>query len=179
MGPRFGFPFIVCVRRHTRPSILATFRRRLANDPAVELEAALREIGFITRLRLVDRVSGPGSPVAAGSLTTHVLDAALGRPAPGVAIELFDVTGDAPVTLATAVTDAEGRTARPVLSGGPLRIGVYELRFHVGAYFRGRLPDEPAFLDLVPIRFGISEPEAHYHIPLLVSPGAYSTYRGS
>ena len=78
-----------------------------------------------------------------------------------------------------AVTNADGRTDRPLLSGTPLRIGVYELQFHVGEHFRGRLPEQPAFLDVIPIRFGISDPETHYHVPLLVSPGAYSTYRGS
>ncbi len=176
-GSRFGFPFILCVRRHTRASVLSEFRRRVAADPAAERAAALREIGFITRLRLVDRVTGPGAPVVHGSLTTHVLDTALGRPGQGIPVELFEIGQPAP--LARMTTDAQGRTECPLLSGAPLRIGVYELQFSVGGYLRGRLPDEPPFLDLIPIRFGIAEPEAHYHIPLLVSPGAYSTYRGS
>jgi len=173
---RFGIPFILCIRRHTRASMMSEFRRRLALDPASEREAALREIGFITRLRLVERVGGPGAPVVHGSLTTHVLDAALGRPAQGVEVELAEIGGDC---LVRTTTNAEGRTERPLLSGAPLRIGRYELRFQVGDYFTGRLAEHPPFLDVVPIRFGISEPEAHYHIPLLVSPGAYSTYRGS
>ncbi len=174
-GERFGFPFILCVRRHTRPSVLAQFRRRLKADPAVERKAALAEIGYITRLRLVDRVDGPGAPTVNGWLSTHVLDAARGRPAAGVPVELAEADGG---VLAHSVTNADGRTDAPLLSGAPLRIGVYELRFDVGAYF-GAGEVELPFLDHIPLRFGISEPEAHYHVPLLVSPGAYSTYRGS
>ena len=176
---RFGFPFILCVRRHTRASVLAEFKRRLDNDPAAERAAALREIGFITRLRLADQVAGPGMPVVHGALTTHVLDTAAGRPAEGVPMELLEVGSGRAVSLASSVTNADGRTPAPLLSGAPLRIGVYELRFQVGAYFAGQASGPPPFLDAIPIRFGISEPEAHYHIPLLVSPGAYSTYRGS
>ena len=174
---RFGFPFILCVRRHTRASILAEFKRRLDNDSSAERGAALREIGFITRLRLADQVAGPGMPAVHGTLTTHVLDTAAGRPAEGVPMELMEVGGGAP--LASGVTNADGRTPQPLLSGAPLRIGVYELRFQVGAYFAGQAAGRPPFLDVIPVRFGISEPEAHHHVPLLVSPGAYSTYRGS
>lgn len=175
---RFGFPFILCVRRHTRTSLLAQFRRRLENDIASERDAALREIGYITRLRLVDQVTGPLMPAVNGSLTTHVLDTAVGRPARNVAMELLEAGGAHAVSLVRGVTDADGRTPAPLLSGAPLRIGIYELRFHVAQYFQGGTA-QPPFLDVIPIRFGISEPEAHYHIPLLVSPGAYSTYRGS
>ncbi len=178
-GARFGIPFIVCVRRHTRSSLLAQFRRRVELEPEAERATALEEIGHITRLRLVDRVEGPGAPAVHGSLTTHVLDATLGRPAAGIAVALFEVGGDRPEPLASAVTDAQGRTARPLLHGAPLRAGQYELRFDVGRYFAGTAPGQPPFLGVVPVRFGISEPEAHYHVPLLVSPGAYSTYRGS
>ena len=178
-GDRFGFPFIVCVRRHTRTSLLAEFSRRLENDLETERDTALREIGYITRLRLVDQVTGPLMPVVNGSLTTHVLDTAVGRPAQDVAMELLEVGGAHAVSLVHSVTDADGRTPTPLLSGAPLRIGIYELRFHVGRYFQGNTAQQPPFLDVIPIRFGISEPEAHYHIPLLVSPGAYSTYRGS
>jgi 5-hydroxyisourate hydrolase len=103
------------------------------------------------------------------SLTTHVLDVARGRPAAGVAIEL--VRGDEVV--ATAVTNADGRTDAPLLE--ELEAGEYELRFAVGDYFGG----EARFLDVVPVRFGVSDPDAHHHVPLLVAPGGYSTYRGS
>ncbi len=105
------------------------------------------------------------------SLTTHVLDVARGRPAAGVAIEL--ARGDR--VLATAVTNADGRTDAPLLER--LETGTYELRFAVGDYFAAG--GEPPFLDVVPVRFGVSDPEAHHHVPLLVAPGGYSTYRGS
>jgi 5-hydroxyisourate hydrolase len=103
------------------------------------------------------------------SLTTHVLDLARGRPAAGVAIEL--ARGDE--LLATAVTNADGRTDAPLLDA--LEAGTYELRFAVGDYFGG----ESRFLDVVPVRFTVSDPDAHHHVPLLVAPGGYSTYRGS
>ncbi len=174
---RFGIPFIVCVRRHTRRSLLGEFRRRLDHDAAAERTAALQEIRLITRLRLAGLVTGPGMPVVNGSLTTHVLDTSIGRPASGIAVELREL-GETTL-LAQGVTDTQGRTPQPLLDGAPLRIGRYELLFHIGAYFAGRLAEEPPFLDVVPVHFGISEPESHYHIPLVVSPGAYSTYRGS
>ena len=103
------------------------------------------------------------------SLTTHVLDVSRGRPAEGVAIEL-ERGGE---VVATAVTNADGRTDAPLLE--ELEAGEYELRFAVGDYFGG----EGRFLDVVPVRFGVSDPDAHHHVPLLVAPGGYSTYRGS
>lgn len=178
---RFGFPFVICVRRQTRDAVLAAFERRLANTPEEEVATALAEIGFITRLRLVERVEGPGAPQTAGRLSTHVLDTHGGGPAAGVRIELHEVGASTRARLAERVTNADGRTDAPLLSGAPLRIGRYELVFHIGAYFRARgleLP-EPAFLEEVPLRFSIAEPEGHYHVPLLVTPWSYSTYRGS
>jgi 5-hydroxyisourate hydrolase len=114
-----------------------------------------------------------------GRLTTHVLDTAAGRPAAGLKVVLTRVDG-APAVLAQGVTNADGRLDRPLLEGTAFAPGSYELMFHVGDYFRARgaALAEPAFLDRVPLRFGISE-DAHYHVPLLVSPYAYSTYRGS
>ena len=177
---KFGFPFIICVRRHTRDSILAAFERRGANDVDAEFAAAVAEIGFITRLRLCVKVEGPGKPVTDGWLSTHVLDTARGAPAAGVRIDLFEVGASARSALASTVTNADGRTDKPLLAGGPLRSGTYELQFHVGAYFAavGGAADPP-YLDVVPIRFSIAEPESHYHVPLLVTPWSYSTYRGS
>lgn len=114
-----------------------------------------------------------------GKLTTHVLDTANGKPAAGMAIDLMDaVTARLIITI---LTNTDGRADVPLLSGEAMQAGVYELRFHVGDYFRGlgtALP-EPPFLDEVPIRFGIADPAGNYHVPLLVSPWAYSTYRGS
>jgi 5-hydroxyisourate hydrolase len=114
-----------------------------------------------------------------GRLTTHVLDVALGRPAAGVGIVLVAVGDEAP--LAAAVTNADGRTDAPLLEGAALAAGTYELRFAVGDYLRaaGHAVGDPPFLDVVPVRFGISAPGEHHHVPLLVSPWAYSTYRGS
>ncbi len=114
-----------------------------------------------------------------GKLTTHVLDTANGRPAAGVGIELFRLENGDPVLLATAHTNADGRTDAPLFEGDAFVPGVYELVFAVGGYFGVEdVPDQP-FLDRVPIRFGVADPGAHYHVPLLVSPWAYSTYRGS
>ncbi len=118
----------------------------------------------------------------AGRLTTHVLDTARGCPAADVAIELWqlDAQGQGRRLLATVRTNGDGRTDGPLLSGTAFAMGVYELVFAVGAYFAAHaVPGPVPFLDQVPIRFGIADPEAHYHVPLLVSPWAYSTYRGS
>jgi 2-oxo-4-hydroxy-4-carboxy-5-ureidoimidazoline decarboxylase len=171
---KFGIPFIVCVRRHTRDSILRQFERRLEHDARSERAAALHEIGLITRLRLVALVDGPGVPVTTGRLSTHVLDTVAGRPAPGVKITLHEVGASARALLKDVVTNADGRTDAPLISGEPLRIGTYELTFHMGDYF-----GKAGFIDVVPIRFSIAEPEGHYHVPLLVTPWSYTTYRGS
>lgn len=179
---RFGIPFLICVRRHTRRSIFAEAERRLARGPDEELAEALHQIFLITRLRIVDRVTGPGLPVTTGRLSTHVLDTVAGRPAEGVEIELRDVSEEgAGVLMTTATTNRDGRLDAPLIGGRPLRIGIYELAFRIGPYFAARHPDLPAepFLSVVPIRFGIAEPEAHYHVPLTVTPWSYSTYRGS
>jgi 2-oxo-4-hydroxy-4-carboxy-5-ureidoimidazoline decarboxylase len=183
---KFGFPFIICVRRHTRDSILRQFERRLANDAAAEQAAALHEIGLITRLRVVSMVEGPGKPNTVGRLSTHVLDTVSGRPAPGVKIMLHEIGASARGLLKETTTNADGRTDVPLIAGEPLRIGTYELSFHVGGYFAkahgttlGKLATDPPFLDVVPIRFAIAEPEGHYHVPLLVTPWSYTTYRGS
>lgn len=179
---KFGFPFIICVRRHTRDSILRQFERRLANDAETERAAALNEIGLITRLRLVDAVDGPGKPATAGRLSTHVLDTVSGRPASGVNIVLHEIGASARGLLKETITNADGRTDAPLIAGEPLRIGTYELSFHIGAYFAGLKHAQfadPPFLDVVPIRFSIAEPEGHYHVPLLATPWSYTTYRGS
>ena len=178
---KFGFPFIVCVRRHTRDSILAQFERRLRHDAATEFATALQEIFFITRLRLAVKVTGEGMPRVNGRLSTHVLDTHAGRPAVGVAIELYEFASERAHRIATATTNADGRTDAPLIGGRPLPIGRYELRFAVGDHFRSRGIEQgdPPFLDIVPLRFSIAEPEGHYHVPLLCTPWSYSTYRGS
>jgi 5-hydroxyisourate hydrolase len=115
-------------------------------------------------------------------LSTHVLDTAHGCPAKGVKIELHRFQADgAWVSLKTVETNADGRTDAPLLTGDACIPGTYMLTFHAGDYFRARGTKlaEPAFLDIVPLRFSIADPDGHYHVPLLVSPWAYSTYRGS
>ena len=115
-----------------------------------------------------------------GGLTTHVLDTAHGRPAAGMNLELFVLEGEGRRSIKTLATNAEGRTDGPLLSPEDLAARLYELVFDVAGYFAGErdLPDPP-FLGRVPIRFGIADPGSHYHVPLLVSPWSYSTYRGS
>ena len=178
---RFGFPFIVCVRRHTRDSILSQFERRLTHDAATEFASAMQEVAYITRLRIAGKVSGRGMPRVNGRLSTHVLDTHAGRPAVGMIVELYEAVGERYHRLTTTITNADGRTDQPLIDGRPLPIGRYELRFAVGDHFRVRGIErgDPPFLDIVPLRFSIAEPEGHYHVPLLCTPWSYSTYRGS
>ncbi|HEY6981625.1 2-oxo-4-hydroxy-4-carboxy-5-ureidoimidazoline decarboxylase [Reyranella sp.] len=178
---KFGFPFIVCVRRHTSDSILHQFERRLPHDAAGEFRAALQEVFYISRLRVVALVTGDGVPDVNGRLSTHVLDLHAGRPAADLAIELYELAGERAYRIVRTVTNNDGRTDAPLIDGRPLPIGRYELRFAVGDHFRSRGVDggDPPFLDIVPLRFSIAEPEGHYHVPLLCTPWSYSTYRGS
>lgn len=116
-----------------------------------------------------------------GYLTTHVLDTARGRPAEGMKIDLYRIEGDTWTYLETKVTNADGRTDGPILPVDGFLTGTYELLFHAGDYLDrvGAPPEQPRFLDRIPIRFGISDAGAHYHVPLLLSPFGFSTYRGS
>ncbi len=115
-------------------------------------------------------------------VTTHILDVSIGRPAQGVRVELYELGGGSGRKLvADVMTNADGRTDKPLISADEARAGRFELVFHVGDYFRSQRAElaDPPFLDIVPIRFGVADPQAHYHVPLLVSPWSYSTYRGS
>lgn len=114
-------------------------------------------------------------------LSTHVLDTSRGAPAGGVRIELHLLRGTDRILIKRAGTNNDGRTNEPLLTGDRIEAGVYELTFHAGEYFRARgiALTQPAFLDVVVIRFGIAEEAGHYHVPLLLSPYGYSTYRGS
>lgn len=115
-----------------------------------------------------------------GQLTTHILDTAQGTPARGVAIKLFGVRDDALVALAEAVTNEDGRVAGPLLAGEAFGPGTYQLEFAAGRYFTAcNLPAGPQFLGDVVIRFEVANADEHYHVPLLLSPYGYSTYRGS
>ncbi len=117
----------------------------------------------------------------AGYLTTHVLDTARGCPAAGIKIALYRVSGNSHRKIAETETNADGRTDTPILPAEKFKTGTYELIFFTGEYLRAAdlVDEEPLFLDQIPIRFGMSDPDAHYHVPLLLSPYGYSTYRGS
>lgn len=119
--------------------------------------------------------------MTSGRLTTHVLDTARGKPAAGVTITLYRISGNSHRKIAETVTNADGRTDAPMLTGDALTPGSYELVFHAGDYLRatGQAAGEVLFLDQIPIRFGVPDAGQHYHVPLLISPFAYSTYRGS
>lgn len=179
---RFGIPFILCVKRHGRASLLARFEARLASDPESERRTALAEVSRIAAIRLSGLVAGEGGLRTTGRLSTHVLDTVRGRPAAGVGVALHEIVSEQDsVLVARAVTNADGRTDAPLIGGRPVPIGTYELRFALGAYHRAAghdLPDPP-FLDIVPLRFGVSDPEGHYHVPLVATPWSFQTYRGS
>lgn len=116
-----------------------------------------------------------------GRLTTHVLDTSSGKPAQGLAIDLFRISGEARDLLKRVTTNADGRVDGPMLEGDDFKPGIYELVFHAGNYLKasGAALPEPAFLNLIPLRFGIADAGSHYHVPLLLSAYGYSTYRGS
>jgi len=116
----------------------------------------------------------------AGYLTTHVLDTARGTPAEGLLIDLYRIEGDTRTHLRSLRTNSDGRTDEQILPAEEFALGTYELVFHTGAYLdaTGVPPESPRFLDMIPLRFGMSE-ASHYHVPLLLSPFGYSTYRGS
>ena len=120
------------------------------------------------------------SPNKRGKLSTHILDTSLGRPAAGVKISLYQIENELVTEIHSTVSNEDGRTDQPLLADETFRLGTYELRFHVGSYFENSAHDDCAlpFLDIIPVRFTLSEIN-HYHVPLLVSPYSYSTYRGS
>jgi 2-oxo-4-hydroxy-4-carboxy-5-ureidoimidazoline decarboxylase len=179
---KFGFPYIVCVRRHTRDSILRDFERRLPNDTKTEVQKSIEEICRIAALRIDQLVTSNDRLLVHGRLSTHVLDNHSGKPAAGIAVELVELSelGLSRVVTRT-ITNSDGRTDAPLIGGRPVPIGRYELTFNVGKYFAERQVaiSDPPFLDQIPLRFSVSEPEAHLHVPLLVTPWSYATYRGS
>lgn len=179
---KFEFPYIVCVRRHTKDSILRNFEQRLPNDIDTEIQSSIAEICRIAALRVDQLVAGDDRLPVHGRLSTHVLDTHSGKPAAGIAIELAELSAlGASRMIARAVTNSDGRTAQPLISGRPLPIGRYELTFSVGDYFAARNAPvtDPPFLDVIPLRFSVADPEGHLHVPLLVTPWSYVTYRGS
>ena len=178
---KFGFPFILAVRNARKATILGAFAVRIHNSAASELAEAIKQVHKIAWMRLRDLVT----PNPTGFLTCHVLDTARGQPAgPGMAISLrrLDERTDQWVLLSTHVTNSDGRLdGGPALKGAAFECGTYEWTFGVGDYFAtaGVPVAGTPFLADVPLRFGIDDPEAHYHVPLLCSPWSYSTYRGS
>lgn len=179
---KFGIPFILCIKRHGRASLLTRFEARLGSAPEVERRTAEAEVFRIAAIRLNALVSGEGPLRTTGRISTHVLDTVRGAPAAGVGLELVEmVPGAEPAVVARGQTNADGRTDTPLIGGRPVPIAAYELRFALGDYHRGLGLDlpEPPFLDIVPLRFGVSDPEGHYHVPLVATPWSFQTYRGS
>ena len=175
---KFGFPFVMAVRGADAARILAGFEGRIENERDAEIRRALGEIGKIAWMRLLETVI----PAPTGRLTTHVLCTATGRPASNLPATLFRIgPGETRTLVGRFVTNEDGRLDAPALAGSGLEAGIYEWVFEVGIHFvrAGLLSDAPPFLDRVPLRFAVANPERHYHVPLLVSPWAYSTYRGS
>jgi len=177
---KFGFPFILAVRNANKSTILASFATRIHNGRAEELATAIAQVHKIAWMRLRALVT----PNPTGFLTCHVLDTARGCPAAGMPITLkrLDEASGAWSTLSSFVTNSDGRlTGGPALKEAAFTVGTYEWTFGVGEYFAAAgvpIAGTP-FLSDVPLRFGIDDPEAHYHVPLLCSPWSYSTYRGS
>lgn len=169
---RFGFPFILAVRNASAATILAAVERRVGSSSAAEMAEALREVQAISWMRLLERIS----PAPAGALSLHVLDTARARPAAGLAGELWH--GES--RLATFTTDDAGRSGR-FLDAGQLESGGYEWRLDTAAYFAASgLPTwDRSFLPAVSVHFSVWNPEEHHHVPVLLTPGSYTTYRGS
>ncbi len=175
---RFGFPFIKAVRGADKARILAAFEGRVDNGWHQELATALAEVGKIAWLRLLATVA----PAPTGKLTTHILDTAGGCPAARLPLKLWYMDAEAaPALVGEFVTNDDGRLDGPALQGADFRPGLYQWVFEAGVYFAraGHATSATPFLDRIPLSFGISNPEAHYHVPLLLSPWSISTYRGS
>jgi 2-oxo-4-hydroxy-4-carboxy-5-ureidoimidazoline decarboxylase len=175
---KFDIAFWICSRRNTVPTIFAEYMRRLNNNSLeTELALAVRELSFITRLRIAETVTGPGMPQVYGDVTAHVLDATIGKPAGGVAVEIHEVWGEKSRKVGSATTSVDGRAT--VMEGLPVPIGRYELRFAIGDYFRkrGAIPAaEAPFLDVVPMRTYVGKAEDSYHFPLIASPFGYTVH---
>jgi len=176
---KFGFPFILAARNVTKDTILGALKGRIHLSEDMEFAGALHQVHKIAWMRLLDVFSTSDRK---GFLTCHVLDTMNGTPAANMKIQLRRIT---PVEHAGLVkefiTNDDGRLDGPALKGDDFIVGTYEWLFFVGDYFAQKNAKTSAipFLNEVPLRFGINDPEEHYHVPLLVSPWSYSTYRGS
>lgn len=176
---KFGYGYTICVLRNTPETIMSQIERRMTYDPDKDLATSLQEEFYITRLRVAGMVTGPGMPKVNGNMNTHVLNAVSGKPAEGMSVELYELMGDTRRKLNQQTLNAEGRCM--LMDGRPVPIGRYEIRFGLADYFRknGIAVGDPAYLDVVPIRISIANPEDHYHVPLVCTPWSYSTYRGT
>ena len=173
---RFGWVFLICASGRSAVEILAAARARLGNDVATEQDVVRSELRDIVRLRLAGAFAAGTTTTTTASLSTHVLDAVTGRPAVGMAVRLERRDGADRIALATRVTDADGRVRD---LAGALEAGVFRLVFDTGAW-AGRDPAVgDAFYPEVVITFRVPPGGGHLHVPLLLSPFAYSTYRGS
>ena len=174
---RFGFPFILAIRQASPATLLAAFSRRLLAGPEAERAEALAEIAAIGWLRLLARIQ----PAPTGSLSTHVLDTVRACPAAGLGVALYRCEAAAKIHLMSFTTNANGASERHLLGGGQLRAGAYEWVYDTPSYFaaHGRPTAERAFLGQVVVGFSVWNPEQHFHVPLLLTPGSYTVYRGS
>jgi hydroxyisourate hydrolase len=172
---RFGRIYIVCATGKSAEEMLAIARSRLANDPETELRVAAEEQRKITRIRLeklLKETEMRSAPGQRASITTHVLDTAKGKPARGVKIVLEKKSGETFAEVGRGATDDDGRLKTLVPEGTPLEATTYRITFDTGAYQEGFFPE-------VSITFVVTDPAQHHHVPLLLSPYGYSTYRGS
>jgi len=183
---KFPFPFILAVRNVSKSTVLSALAGRVNSTLEGEVECASFQVTKIAWMRLLDAVDAPDGATHGGFLTCHVLDTANGVPAEGMVVDLYihEVVEGVQTSrlLKSFLTNFDGRLDGPALKGEEFKVGVYEWKFYVGDYFakfsNSRVSGTP-FLDVVPLKFGLDDPTEHYHVPLLVSPWSYSTYRGS
>ena len=175
---RFGFPFILAVRKASLATLFATLERRLAASPDAERAEALAEVSAISWMRLLDRVQAAPT----GGVSTHVLDTVRAAPAGGLGVELWRRENNGDMTrILSFVTNDNGACDGTLLEGGHLAAGTYEWRYDTSTYFARHGYSTPArsYLGKVQVAFTVWNPEEHFHVPLLLSPGSYTTYRGS
>lgn len=174
---RFGYPFILAIRHASPAALMAAFERRLLAGPEAERRESLAEVAAIGWMRLLDRIR----PAPTGAISTHVLDAVRAAPAAGLEVELWRRDPAGATRLLGFTTDPHGRSDRHLLGGGGLQAGSYELHYDTAAYFagHGHGTTSRSFLGKVQVAFGVWNPEEHFHVPVLLSPGSYTTYRGT
>lgn len=177
---KFQFPFILAVRNATKYTVLAAMKGRVKNSLEVEFAQALAQVNKIAWMRILSKMR---SDEEKGFLTCHVLDTANGCPADNMRIHLHKINSEGKLELlGEFITNDDGRlTGGPALKGPAFVVGVYQWTFYVAEYFasKGSSTAGTPFLDVIPLRFGIDNPDDHYHVPLLASPWSFSTYRGS